>query len=134
LNDDAYFDGSLTYKLFVTYDTRIELNLYSFRVIRRTLTNEPVGWVRDEGITACVANRRGEDSFVLRRREMLKKNMLDAPKTARSENGNLRWGCSWDFDYLAICRLWVWQLTGHGGSEFCIVDDGTREEKASKVT
>lgn len=79
-----------THKLFITYNGRIELDLYSFRMIGRTRTNEVIGWVDNKGITARVSNRSGDNPFVLRRREVFQENMLDTPKTARSENGNLR--------------------------------------------
>ena len=79
-----------TYKLFITNETGIELNFYGFRMIGRTRTNELVGWVGDDGITACVSNRGRKNPFFLRRGEMLQENMLDTPKAACSENSNLR--------------------------------------------
>lgn len=79
-----------TYKLFITYNTGIELDLYSLRVIGRTRTNKLVGWVGYKGVTTCISNRCRENSFILRRWEMLQEDMLDTPETARSKNGKLR--------------------------------------------
>jgi len=77
------------YKFFISYNARIELNLYSFCVMDHT---------------PCISNSRGEDSFVLCGREMLQENMLDAPKTAPSENGNLGLSSSW-LGGFGFCRL-----------------------------
>jgi hypothetical protein len=76
--------------LFISYDSGIELDPYGFRMISRTRTNLLVGWVGYQGITTYVSNRRRENSFILRRREMLQEDMLDTPKAARSEYGDLR--------------------------------------------
>ena len=79
----------LTYKLFISYNIGIELDLYSFSVISRTRTNLLVGWVGCKGLSTCVPNRCRNNPFLLGRREMLQENMLDTPKAARSENGYL---------------------------------------------
>ena len=89
---------SPTYKFLITYNTRVELDFHRFCVIRRTPTNELVGWVGNKGITACVPNSRGENPLILRGREVFQEDMLNTPKTARSENSELRFSCSWYFN------------------------------------
>ena len=79
-----------TYKLFITYNARIKLDLYGFRVIGRTRTNLLIGRVGYERITTSVSNRCRKNSFFIGRREMLEKDMLDTPKATRSKYGNLR--------------------------------------------
>ena len=79
-----------TYKLFISYDARIKLDLNSFRVISRSRTNLLVGRVGYKRITTCVSNRCRKNPFFLGRREMLEEDMLDTPKATRSEYCDLR--------------------------------------------
>jgi hypothetical protein len=79
-----------TYKFLIRYDTGIELDLDSFRMISRTRTNLLVGWVDYQGIATYVSNSCRKDSFLLRYRVMLQENMLDTPKAAPSEISDLR--------------------------------------------
>ena len=79
-----------TNKLAIAHDRRVKLDLHRLCMVRRAPTHQVVTRVRNEGVPTRVPHRSLQDTLVLGRREVLQKDMFNAPETPRSECSDFR--------------------------------------------